>query len=198
MNVIVFSKCKLLSFSFECIFYHVFNTPSLKEVIVETYDVIDSFISSINKNTMLVLVDITLIDCISAYSLLKKIKKKSKVIVLCDNKMDLRILPNFYNAVLYKTTSILNIITTIERVCDKEYNGQVVNLDSDCSEMPVLTKKEQETLKLITFGLNNDQIAELLSTTHKKIIDYRRNICEKYNVNSLDISDYKYNLPENG
>ncbi|AJJ20601.1 MULTISPECIES: helix-turn-helix transcriptional regulator [Yersinia] len=192
MNAIVFSQCKLLSFSFECIFNHIFNTQIFKEVTVETYDVIDSFVSAISQNTKLVLVDITSIGCIDAYTLLKKIRKKSRVIVLCDNKTNLCILPDYYNAILYKTTSILNIIATIERVCDRKYNDLIVDLDSDCYEIPVLTKKEQETLKLITFGLSNDQIAELLSTTHKKIIEYRSNICRKYNVNSLDISYYKH------
>ncbi|ATM88553.1 MULTISPECIES: helix-turn-helix transcriptional regulator [Yersinia] len=195
MDVLVFSKCQLLSFSFEYIFNHVFNANNLKKVMVKTYEETDSFVSAIDQNTQLVLVDITLTGYIDVYIMLSKIKKKSRVIILCDEKTDLRVIPNVYNAILYKTSSILNIITTIERVCDDKYSNMVVDLERDTVEIPQLTKNEKKTLKLIVAGLNNHQIAQLLAIPYKKVIDYRFSICQKYNVNSLDISYHKHGLP---
>ncbi|WP_019211236.1 helix-turn-helix transcriptional regulator [Yersinia massiliensis] len=195
MDILVFSKCQLLSFSFEYIFNDVFNTNNLEKVMVKTYETTDSFVRALNQNTKLVLLDITLTDYIDVYVMLRKINNKSKVVILCDEKTDLRVIPNVYNAILYKTSSILNIITTIERVCDDKYNNVVVNLEKDNVEIPKLTKNEKKTLKLIIAGLNNKQIAQLLAIPYKKVIDYRCSICQKYNVNSLDISYHQHELP---
>ncbi|CQJ47495.1 two component system sensor kinase SsrB [Yersinia rohdei] len=198
MNTLIFSKCKLLTFSFEYVFNHVFSTRNLKEVIMKSYDTIDPFINAINQNTKLVLIDITSVDYIDAYSMLKEIKEKSKVIVLCDSETELHILPKIYNAVLYKTSSILNIIITIERVCDNKCNDMIVDLDSDDFEMPELTKIEKSILELIISGVDNDQIAKLLLITREKVMGYRCNICKKYNINSLSVQYHKDNPPYDG
>ncbi|WP_222425026.1 LuxR C-terminal-related transcriptional regulator, partial [Yersinia rohdei] len=98
----------------------------------------------------------------------------------------------------YKTSSILNIIITIERVCDNKCNDMIVDLDSDDFEMPELTKIEKSILELIISGVDNDQIAKLLLITREKVMGYRCNICKKYNINSLSVQYHKDNPPYDG
>ncbi|WP_145599977.1 LuxR C-terminal-related transcriptional regulator [Yersinia frederiksenii] len=183
MNILILSKCKLTSFSFECIFNEKFNnSTSINKATIKSHSTINALVKEVSDETKLILIDMTLTSHVGLHAFLKELEKHIRVIILCESNTDSLIFPGMFNAVLYKGSSISNITKTISRVCNINHATH----DRDISAMPQLTTREREALKLIMSGLNNKQIAKELSINYKTVSYYRRNICRKYSVNSLN------------
>lgn len=183
MNILILSKCKLTSFSFECIFNEKFNnSTSVNKAKIKSHSTINALVKEVSDETKLIIIDMTLTSHVGLHAFLKELEKHIRVIILCESNTDSLIFPGMFNAVLYKKSSISNITKTISRVCNINHATH----DRDISAMPQLTTREREALKLIMSGLNNKQIAKELSINYKTVSYYRRNICRKYSVNSLN------------
>lgn len=197
MNVLIFSKCLLTSFSFEMIFNDLYTQPlTSNRVIVNSCSTIESIAHEEIKEMDFILLDMTGVNYTDFYTLLVKIKAlgTAKIIILCNEYADLCILPIIYNAVLYKSSSILQILTTIRRVYDRFYDGRIINFGRDITLTNTLSRRESETLRYILYGLSNVEIAEVLSLSHKTVSAYRRSICRKYGIKSLNFYYYKSRL----
>lgn len=94
---------------------------------------------------------------------------------------------------ILKTSDIADIIEAIRQVLEgNRYLGQGVKeliqgKPTSNSELPALTKREVEILKLIADGLTNQEIADVLFISCSTVDSHRKNLLLKFNAKNTAI-----------
>lgn len=152
-----------------------------------------------NNEPEIILLDISLPD-IDGLQLCDKIRiknKYSKIIGLTsanDASIITQLLHRGANGYLLKNMERSELLEAIDKVMDgkiflsKAANEKVLEQFSSIStalnDMPTLTRREKEVLQLLEEGLNGPQISEKLFLSHYTIETHRKNLLQKFNVNS--------------
>lgn len=63
-------------------------------------------------------------------------------------------------------------------------DNHALGLNTDISDVPVVSRREKEVLQLIVDGLTNPQIAEKLFISLHTVDSHRKNLLTKFNVNN--------------
>lgn len=146
-----------------------------------------------------ILLDISLpdIDGIELCSILRKQNKEVKIIGLTSTN-EAGIISQFLakggNGYLLKDMERYELLEAIDEVMNgKIYLSKAANqkileqfnsLKDAAQELPGLTRREKEILKLLYDGHNGPQIAEKLFLSHYTIETHRKNLMQKLNVSS--------------
>lgn len=98
------------------------------------------------------------------------------------------------NGYLLKNLERSELITAIDTVmagkiflsqaANEKLLEQFSNTQDALSQMPVITRREKEVLKLLYEGLNGPQIAEKLFLSHFTVETHRKNLLQKFSVNN--------------
>lgn len=146
-----------------------------------------------------ILLDISLpdIDGIELCSILRKQNKDVKIIGLTSTN-EAGIISQFLakggNGYLLKDMERYELLEAIDEVMlGKIYLSKAANqkileqfnsLKDAAQELPGLTRREKEILKLLYDGYNGPQIAEKLFLSHYTVETHRKNLMQKLNVSS--------------
>jgi DNA-binding NarL/FixJ family response regulator len=156
------------------------------------------FIAFIENNKPdVVLLDITLPD-ISGIELCSKIKsldKKIKVLGLSnhdEHSIIAQMLRKGANGYLLKNASASELLEAIKEVYVKDvyFSSKVQQVllqsynDKD-SNLPMLTRRENEILILISDGKTTNEIAETLFISPSTVETHRKNMIQKFEVNNV-------------
>lgn len=141
-----------------------------------------------------ILLDISLSDA-SGIDLCKQVKKfypTTKVLALsnhAERSIIMQMMQNGASGYLLKNVTAEELINAILTVVSggiafsNEVNKIMVNLSSDAfKELPRLTKREQEIVKLIAKGQTTQTIADALFVSPLTIETHRRNLMVKFKV----------------
>ncbi|KAF2340408.1 response regulator [Flavobacterium tistrianum] len=144
-----------------------------------------------------VLLDIDLPDMDGA-ELCRQIRKKSterRIIVLSfhnESAIIKNILKNGANAYVLKTSSIREIILAIQTsikghkyLCSKTKALMHDSTNLSLSEIPRITRREQEIMKLVSKGFTTGQIAKKLFISPHTVESHRKNLIEKFDAASM-------------
>lgn len=150
----------------------------------------------------IILLDISLPDT-DGLQLCDKIREKnkySKILGLTsanDTSIITQLLHRGANGYLLKNMERSELLEAIDTVLDgkiflsKEANEKVLEQFSSVStalnNIPALTRREKEILKLLNEGFNGPQIADRLFLSHFTIETHRKNLMQKMNANSLPL-----------
>lgn len=146
-------------------------------------------------------VDVVLLDIIlpdgNGMDLCREIKKKAPdTIVLALSNHDqrsaiMKMLENGASGYLFKNASVEELTGSIHDAL----NGQIVFSDAikkiiarpgrDAGELPALTAREQEILKLIASGITTRRIAEMLFLSKFTVENHRKNLLQKFQVKNV-------------
>jgi two-component system, NarL family, nitrate/nitrite response regulator NarL len=150
----------------------------------------------------IILLDISLPD-IDGLQLCNKIRERNKYskIIGLTSANDASIITQFLhhgaNGYLLKNMERNELLEAIDKVMDgkiflsKSANEKVLEQFSSVStalnSIPVLTRREKEILQLLDEGLNGPQIADKLFLSPYTIETHRKNLLQKFNVNSTQL-----------
>lgn len=152
-----------------------------------------------NTEPEIILLDISLpdIDGLQLCIKIREINKYSKIIGLTsanDASIITQLLHRGANGYLLKNMERSELLEAIDKVMDgkiflsKAANEKVLEQFSSIStalnDMPTLTRREKEILQLLEDGFNGPQISEKLFLSHYTIETHRKNLMQKFNVNS--------------
>ncbi len=157
---------------------------------------IDSF-TELNPDVILLDISLPDIDGIELCSLLRKKSRDVKIIGLTSAN-EAGIISQFLakggNGYLLKDMERHELIEAINEVMNgKIYLSKAANqkileqfnsLKDATHDLPGLTRREKEILKLLYDGFNGPQIAEKLFLSHYTIETHRKNLMQKLNVSS--------------
>ena len=147
-----------------------------------------------------ILLDISLpdIDGLELCTLIRKKNKQTKIIGLTSTNeagIITQLLANGGNGYLLKNMEREELITAIDEVINgriflsKAANQKILeqfhSLKDALKNKPVLTRREEEILKLLYEGLTGPQIAEKLFLSPLTVETHRKNLMQKLNVNSV-------------
>lgn len=150
----------------------------------------------------IILLDISLPDMngLELCSLIRSKNKTSKIIGLTSaNETGLitQLLTRGANGYLLKNMERDELLTAIEKVMDgKTFLSKAANeklleqfhsVNDAVNNTPVLTRREKEILLSLNEGLTGPQIAEKLFLSHHTIDTHRKNLLQKFNVNSTQL-----------
>jgi DNA-binding NarL/FixJ family response regulator len=155
-----------------------------------------------NHEPEIILLDISLpdIDGLQLCDEIRAKNKNSKIIGLTsanDASIITQLLHRGANGYLLKNMERSELLEAIDKVLDgkiflsKAANEKVLEQFSSVSTalngIPVLTRREKELLHLLNSGLNGPQIAEKLFLSHYTVETHRKNLMQKFNVNSTQL-----------
>jgi DNA-binding NarL/FixJ family response regulator len=152
----------------------------------------------------IVLLDINLPDG-SGIDLCKKIltcHSKTKILALSsfgDRSFVSKMLENGASGYLLKDSTEEEILHAVEEVLNgKTYLGFDISNPPDTaknvSELPPLTRRETEVLKLITDGLTNPEIADRLFISVQTVDSHRKNLLKKFKAkNRAELTKIAFN-----
>ena len=163
--------------------------------VVDSFTNAESFTNFIKNNAVdVVLLDISLPDE-SGIDLCKKIKlisPNTKILALSnlsERSIILRMIQNGANGYLLKNVSSRELTSSIHKLM----NGEIVfselikhiitnPAEEELKEIPRLTRRELEILKLIAKGKTTQEIADQLFVSPLTIETHRRNLMAKFQV----------------
>jgi DNA-binding NarL/FixJ family response regulator len=148
-------------------------------------------------------VDVVLLDIlmplmngIDCCRLIKEQHPEIKVIGLTgevDPKLLLEMWRNKANAILLKSCGLDELISTIKGVMNsktifgKDVPNFLIYSDTSSDNVPRLTKKELEVLKLLATGISRREVADEMKATMYAVEFHCKNIFKKFNSNSINI-----------
>ncbi len=144
-----------------------------------------------NNQTDVVLLDINMPDMngIEACEIIKKIKPDCKIIAISNNNdysIVQRMLQSGASGYILKNASKEELITCI----DEAMNGEIALSESvkeilrnnHDKDLPALTRREKEILRLLADGLTTPDIAKKIFVSPLTVETHRRNLLSKFNV----------------
>lgn len=165
------------------------------EIVAAVQDLKSLFEIIPKVQTDIILLDINLPDGngIDACLQIKKFNPNIKILTLSnlhDRSIILRMLKNGASGYLLKSVPVKEIETAIEII----YHGgvyfgthvqQILTSFklSDLDEIPPVTKREKEILKLLGEGLTSQEIGEKLFISPLTVETHRKNLMQKFKVN---------------
>ena len=163
--------------------------------VVDSFTTAKSFTNFIKNNTVdVVLLDISLPDE-SGIDLCKKIKlisPNTKILALSnlsERSIILRMIQNGANGYLLKNVSSRELTSSIHKLMNgeivfSELIKQIITnpAEDELKEIPRLTRRELEILKLIAKGKTTQEIANQLFVSPLTIETHRRNLMAKFEV----------------
>ena len=163
--------------------------------VVDSFITAASFVSFIQKNAVdVVLLDISLPDE-SGIELCKKIKlisPETRILALSnlsERSIILRMIQNGANGYLLKNVSSRELTSSIYKLMNGEivFSEQIKQIitnpvQDEFKEIPRLTRRELEILKLIAKGQTTQEIADQLFVSPLTIETHRRNLMAKFQV----------------
>ena len=124
---------------------------------------------------------------------IKSVNKSVKVIALTNHtekSVITEMLQNGANGYLLKNTSKQDLINAIFQVLNDQLsmNGEVQSIlfsqSAPPADIPRLTKREQEILKLVSEGATTTAIANQLFISPQTVETHRKNLMQKFKVNN--------------
>jgi len=124
---------------------------------------------------------------------IKAVDKRIKIIALSNHtekSVIMEILQQGANGYLLKNTSRKDLINAIFQVMDDQLsmNGEVQGIlfspSAPVAELPRLTKRESEILKLVSEGATTSAIAARLFISPQTVETHRKNLMQKFKVNN--------------
>lgn len=152
-----------------------------------------------NHQPEIILLDISLpdMDGLQLCEIIRKENKYSKIIGLTsanDSSIITQLLYRGANGYLLKNMERSELLDAIDAVLnDKIFLSKAANekvleqfssLSNAVNELPAITRREKETLQLLQEGLNGPQIAAKLFLSPHTIETHRKNLMQKFNVNT--------------
>lgn len=187
---------------------HPIVLEGLQKVLMQAYDYVSAicfntggeflnFIKQSGEGTDIVLLDITLPD-ISGIDLCKQVKTLSPgtCVLAFSNHNErstiMKMLQNGASGYLLKNSSADEVVSCINEALD----GQIAlsreareimakPTARDLRELPALTKREKEIVKLVADGNTSAVIAAQLHVSPLTVETHRRNLMQKFNVKSM-------------
>jgi len=150
----------------------------------------------------IILLDINLpdMDGLELCATIRKTNKVSKIIGLTSTNeagIITQLLAKGGNGYLLKNMERNELITAIDEVLNgkiflsKAANQKILeqfnSVNQALENSPVLTRREKEILQLLHQGLNGPQIAEKLFLSPYTIETHRKNLMQKFNVNTTQL-----------
>jgi len=147
----------------------------------------------------IILLDISLpdMDGLQLCDKIRAINKYSKILGLTsanDASIITQLLHRGANGYLLKNMERNELLEAIDKVMDgkiflsKAANEKVLeqfsSLSTALNDLPALTRREKELLRLLEDGFNGPQIAEKLFISQYTVETHRKNLMQKLNVNS--------------
>jgi DNA-binding NarL/FixJ family response regulator len=152
-----------------------------------------------NNEPEIILLDISLpdMDGLQLCTLIRQKNKYSKIIGLTsanDASIITQLLHRGANGYLLKNMERNELLEAIDKVLEgkiflsraanEKVLEQFTSVSTALDSMPALTRREKEVLSLLNEGLNGPQIAEKLFISSFTVETHRKNLLQKFNVNS--------------